>query len=227
MTEFTEPTIPPINEIELAARRDLAIKATYAISEVVGFDVTIPTLAEAAESPDPSMARVIARRALRCITEIASDDSRVLKAVGEDGIYHYAECVIDFGADTSKYLQLHDEEHLTASEVTGLYALREMVADNTNGDRPSFANIKEALSRVGMTVQLGAADPDEAASAFDAAGFFTDHSDRRQFARTIFFPPLGETPQRLVIDDPDGSITRGIIDGFSAEDRRFPEETED
>lgn len=53
-------------------------------------------------------------------------------------MYHYVEGVIEYGASEKKFLELMDELELSAEEVTGLYAVRKLVADASDGNTPSF-----------------------------------------------------------------------------------------
>lgn len=221
-----DPTISKKStELTLAERRDLALRATDIVAEVTELTVSVPELMDAAMESDSSPQRLLARRVLRCITSIA-DNPDLLQAVGDDGVYHYAEGVLTYGASDRRYLDLMSEYHLTAEEATGLYALRDLVSQYVDGP-PSFNDLFNALKRIGMSVQQAATDPDSAIAAFDEAGFLADHYGSKQFNSTIFFPPGSDASNRLVEEDVDGTLTQGIHEGTKEYYRRPPEEDEE
>lgn len=220
--------------LSLAVRRELALQATDAVSEILDVDVTIRSLLYAAETEKPTRDRLIARRALRTIKAVIDEDSRVMKAIGQDGIYDYAEGVINYGASDNKYLALVEAFQLSAAEATGLYALREQIAEQTNGKKPGFDQILDALSKLSMSVYEAANDPESALAAFDEAGFITDHVTYERFDRMVdkqfdmaIFHPKQIGLDRIVEGDPDGSRTEAIQDGLKEELRRPVEEVED
>jgi hypothetical protein len=230
----TTETPKDAKSLELAARRELALQATDAVSEVLETDVTVRGLIDAADSTEVSRDRLIARRALRAIGAIIVEDSKVLQTIGQNGIYHYTEGVINYGASDRKYFALIEAFQLTAEEATGLYALREQIAEQTNGRRPGFDMIIAALYRVGMSVYEAANDPDAALAAFDSAGYITDHVEYDRFDRrvqkqfdTAGFHPVQSKHERISSDDTDGSLTEAIQNGFKEALRRPIEEVED
>lgn len=214
----------PSAEVDLSRRRELALRTTDAVSEVLEQDVSIAGLQRAVASNDYDV-RVTAKRALRCIALIAEPNSEVVKAVGETEIYHFVEGVMLYGADTTTYLGLMDQHGLEPSEATGMYTLRNLVAEYTNGTNVGFPTLKKALSKLGITVKQASADPDAALESLSDSGFIIDHKDSRIFNRPILAPNLAEfTP--LVEDDTDGTITAGKNEAFKTQLSQRPEEVE-
>ena len=222
---------PTSAEIALIERRELAVRATDAISEVLEVDVTIPALIMLADQSETQPVRLAAVRALRCVEAIARDDSAVVAAVGEHGIYHYVEGVIQYGASEKNYLALMEAHQLDAVGVTALYDLREQVATYTNGRKPGFRAMHEALLSIGISSVDAANDPETAVRALDEAGYFIDHVGTTQWSRIfdqpIFAPNLTAESARIVEDDIDGTMTRGILEGIKSHFSRHPEEIED
>jgi len=222
---------PSTTEIERLQRRELALRATDAISEVLEVDVTMRALGRLADTSEAPDVRLAAVRALRCVESIGREDSAVIALFGEKGIYHYVEGVIQYGASEKYFLALAEAHELDAEAVTSLYELREQVAQYTNGRKPGFKTMHTALQRLGITPRAAAADPDAAVTAMYEAGYFIDHVGNSEYSRIfdqpIFAPHLGEDAGRLVEDDADGTFTRGIIEGFRAYFDRHPEEVED
>jgi len=220
--------------LEQARRRNLALQATDMMSEILGTEVTIPALVILAGDDEPTDVRLKARRALRCTESIARENSEIVAAVGEKNLYHYVEGVLIFGASDTLYLQLMETYGLNAEEVTGLYALRELIAEHTNGQRPGMPTIVHALNQLGVSVQSAAQDPEEALIAFDKAGFITDYLERKTGNRTYFTQfnqvalrpsPYKPTP-RLLEDDIDGSLSTAINDALKY-NLRNPEESDE
>lgn len=217
--------------LERAERRELVLRATDAMTEIFDVEVTIPALMQIADEEEASPARLAARRALRCAASIAREDSRIISAIGEKNIYDYVEGVVSFGASDKLYLELMEKYGLAAEEVTGLYALRELLARQTDGKRQGMPTIIDALRMVGISVQQAAHDPEEALAAFEEAGYITDHptfqvGDKtitKQLAFPVFYPSKGKIPYRILDDDVDGSLTESITDGMR-DSLRYPRE---
>lgn len=234
-TNFETPS--PINmtkALERKKRQDLAVKATDALSELFETDVSVSEILDAAESEEDTPGRLIARRALRAVTTIAKENSEIAQRLSGGEIYHYVEGVVMYGASTRRYLALMDSCGLNAEEATGIYALRELVAEYTDGSKPGLQQIIDALGAVGISIQHAAADPEHAAAAFDEAGFITDHATYqkgdatiiKQFDRPLFYPTQGHSINRLVEGDEDGTVTEGIKEGLQ-ETLRHPAEESD
>ncbi len=214
------------SELELKVRRTLAVQALDSVSEVLERPVTPKQLLDIIDDKTLSSGvRLIAKRAIRCIVSI-SENSTLVDTVGTDGVYHYTEAVMLYAASDKNFLELMEKQDLTAEEATGLYALRELIAENANEQRPSFQQIFEALKGISMSVYDAAHDPDSAVEAFDAAGYFTDHFSRKQLNGPIFYPPYAESTHHIVEDDTDGSVSKGITDGIRESLQRPPEEQE-
>lgn len=179
---------PVSTDIELIARRELAVRATDAIAEVLEVDVSVNALLRLAGADEPTPVRLAAKRALRCIEAIGRDDSLVVRKIGEAGIYHYVEGVIEFGADEAKFLELMDQDDLSAEETTGMYALREAIQDVVHGEDVTFPAIHAALRRIGMTPGQAVVDSDATVAALHEAGCFVDHAGWRTFDHPIFDP---------------------------------------
>lgn len=216
------------NEI-LVRRRELAVRAIDAASEVLEFTISPSRLIELAEREDIDReTRLLAERTLRCIGSVAKD-VKLMEAIGEGGIYPYAEGVIMYGASNQKYLELMDRFRLNPEEVTGMYALRELIKEQVNDVQSSalsFTNIAAALEYIGWTVEQAANDPDGALEQFDRQGFFRDHTGTRQHDVPLFRPRLGYSIPRIVEVDEDGSLTEGIQEGLKEYFRQHPEEKE-
>ena len=218
-----------MNSEILVRRRELAVRAIDAASEVLEFDISPPRLIELAEREDIDReTRLMAARTLRCIGSIAKNP-KLIEAIGEEGIYPYTEGVIMYGASNHKYLELMDRFQLNPEEVTGMYALRELIKEQVNDvESPalSFTNIAAALEYIGWTVEQAANDPDGAVEQFDREGFFRDHTLTRQHDAPLFRPRLGYAIPRIVEIDEDGSVTEGIQEGLKEYFRQHPEEKE-
>lgn len=221
-----EPTLSS-QELAVLARRDLAQRTTDAISEVLDVDVTVPMLLALADKSEDDSVRLPALRALRCIESIAREDNPIVRRIGEAGIYHYAEGVIEFGASERKYMALLDTFGLDAEAVTGLYALRDAIAAETDGRNIGFDTILSALSTLGIGPHDAAADIEEAVRALGDAGFFIDHAGSKTFNQPIFSPNLaGKTHFGRNIDSYNsayGSLPDEFEVPFSGD---FPEEAE-
>ena len=224
---------PTSAELELVARRELALEAKDAVADVLGKNVTITSLQLLTKSETPAV-RLGAVRALRAVAAVAREGSAVVAAVGTKGIYHYVEGVVTYGASENCYLSLVSAYGMDAEGVTALYEIREQVAGYCNGRKPGFRTLHNALTRLGINPHEAAADPDGAVAAMEAAGYFIDHignSERsRIFDHPVFAPGLSENQSRVVDDDIDGSVTRGILEGFRDYFNRLhdmPEELED
>ncbi len=204
---------PTAKELELLERRELALMANDAISEVFNIEVTpgmLLTLADAQEKTDVRLAAV---RALRCIEAIGRRDSDVVAAVGEKGIYHYVEGVIQYGASEKYYLALSESYSFDAEQVTSLYDLREQIAIYTNGQKPGFRTIHAALESIGMTVRNAVRDTEAAVAALDEAGCFVAWKGSRTFDQPILSVKLGAT-ETIVDEDPDRTVTKGILEAI-------------
>jgi len=183
------PTLSPA-ELQLASRRELARRTTDAISEVLEVDVTVPMLlALAADSEDESV-RLPAKRALRCVEAISRENSTLLRAIGETGLYDYVEGVIEYGASERKYVALLEGLQLDAQSVTGLYALREAIREETDGGNLGFDVILNALEEVGIGPREAAEDVEGSVRVLSEAGYFMDHLGTRTYSRPIFAPHL-------------------------------------
>ena len=222
-------------ELDVARRREVALRTADIVAEVLEADVTIPQLQALSEQtlpvrrghkPEKTPVARLATRALRAIQSISKEDSTMLQVVGENGIYHYAEGVIEYGASDSMYLTLIGEHGMDPEEVTALYSLREMIAEHTNGRKPGFATLEAAMRRLNMTMKQAAGDPEAAVTMMSDAGFFLDHKYAKVFNQPIFSPKLAEL-QPMVEDDTDGTITIGILEGFRAHFSRDPDEIDD
>lgn len=183
---------PTAGELELVRRRELAIQATDAIAEVLDEQITVPELMRQADAPEATAGRLRARRALRCVYDIGVEDSPVVAAVGEVNLYHYVEGVLQYGSNRDTYLGLMDAFSLTAEQATGLYALRELIADETDGNRIGFPTLQRALKEIGLTMQQAANDPDGTITAFTDAGFFVNYNGARIYDRPVFSVELSE-----------------------------------
>lgn len=196
MNEDQLPT-PTSAELELIRRRELAIQATDAIAEVLDEEVTVPELMRRADAAEATPSRLRARRALRCIYDIGVEDSPVVAAVGEVNLYHYVEGVLQYGSNRDTYLGLMDACNLTAEQATGLYALRELIADETDGNRIGFPTLQRALKEVGLSMQQAADDPDGTLTAFMDAGLFVNYNGSRIYDHPVFsveLASLDKTP---------------------------------
>jgi hypothetical protein len=187
---------PTAAELALIERREVAVRTTNLAEQIIGEDVSIGALLDLAESTVESPERAHARRVLRCIHDISVENSVVLKAVGEVGVYHYAEGVILFEAGKRNYLELMDKFALSAEQVTGLYALRNLVEQQTD-KKPSFPALLKAIGKVGLSVQDAADDSEAALEAFVSEGFFINYSGGRIFDRPIFAPEGFEGASKL------------------------------
>lgn len=190
-------------ELDILRRRELAMQAVEAIEDVLEARVSIPNLLAVAEADSPSPARLQARRALRCIKDIGEENSVVVRTIGETNVYHYAEAVLGYGCNRQTYLGLVETFGISAEAATGFYALRELIADETGGKRIGFPTLQNALSKVGMTVQQAAEDPDSALTAFSNAGFFVNYDGSRTYDSPIFSPdrPITETSLGYHVDN--------------------------
>jgi hypothetical protein len=233
-----DPTPSPYDmktALDRKVRRELAVRATDTLSEIFEVDVSLAALLDIAESDEPSAARTTAKRAIRAVTSISKEGSDVIERVGQNNVYHYVEAVVVYGASDKRYFELMDTLQLSAEAATGLYALREQIAEHTDGSLPSLPSIINALDSVGISIHQAAYDPDSALAAFEDAGYIFDHviyqgdnGDKNvQYTRTIFFPAKGHTVNRLVDDDVDGSVTQGIREGLQESLRHPIEESDD
>lgn len=236
MSETAQAEIRPIDDdgviqnaqLAVSQRRELALQATGAISEVLEVDVTVGALIRLADAEEATGVRLAAKRALRCVVAIAEENSPVVELCQNDetGVYHFAEGVILYGADRNRYLQLAGEYELNAEQTTALYALREQIAEESDGSKPGFAAMVRALASVGITPSEAASDTDAALAALDDAGHFVSYLGKRVFDRPIFAPHHSPDSLRLVEDDDDGSVTKGIIWSIHDHLSRPPEEAE-
>lgn len=236
MNAFERPSPASVGAaLEVKKRRELAVSATEALSEIFEARVSIRDLLTIADVEEDSPARLTARRALRAVYSVSREDSEIARRLRRGDVYHYVEGVVEYGASTSRYLELMDACQLNPEETTGLYSLREMIAEYTDGWKPGFQYILEALAQAGVSVQHAALDPEHALAAFDEAGFFVDHESYKvgnqlivagQFDRPKFRPAWGNSAHRIVEDDTDGSITEGINESLK-EGLRHPVEESD
>ena len=195
MNEDQLPT-PTSAELELIRRRELAIQATDAIAEVLDEEVTVPELMRRADAAEATPGRLRARRALRCVYDIGVEDSPVVAAVGEVNLYHYVEGVLQYGSNRDTYLGLMDAFNLTAEQATGLYALRELIADETDGNRIGFPTLQRALKEVGLSMQQAADDPDGTLTAFMDAGLFVNYNGSRIYDHPVFSTELASRDKK-------------------------------
>jgi|GEM_PF-2944048 len=182
----------PNDELAVIARRELAIEATGLIADVLDVEVTVDALLRLSQDEEPSEVRLGAKRALRCIESIGRVDSPVVQAVGRVGLYHYVEGVMTYGASENTFLTLMSERGLSAEETTGVYALRQLIAEETNGESQGFPTINAALESLGISLQEAGQDPDFALSRLYEAGFFPDHAGSVIFDRPVFAPRLAK-----------------------------------
>lgn len=223
----TTATTEATSEIEIIQRRELALRATDAVSDVYDRTVSIPSLIHASGMEEDTPDRLKAKRALRCIGSLAARNSDIAKAIlnDEDGIYNYAEGVIMYGADDKYYLGLMETYHLNTAEATGIYALREMIGEYGN-TKPGFGKIIDTLSRVGLSVQQASMDPEAAVEAFYEAGFFVDHTRNYQYNTPVFAPNLTQKTYAFLEDDIDGTRSEEAIEVAKEHFRLSPEESE-
>jgi len=218
----------PSAELDIAQRRELALVTMTEIGAVLDLpDVTVGALEEMVDSRVYAT-HIQGERALRCIESLAREDSAVAKVVGENGVYHYAEGVVTFGANENKFLELMERHGLGAEQVTGLYALRELIGENTEGDKIGFASIEEALRNLGISVQDAATNPDNALEALDIAGYFSDTSGRMRFRRPRMLGHLAVARRGgLVEGDPSGEISLAVVEAWRSEEGLPVEERPD
>lgn len=175
------------SELDVLRRRELAMRAVEALEEVLEVRVSVPNLLSIAEGEDPSTTRLQARRALRCIKDIGEENSIVVQAIGETNVYHYAEGVMQYGCSKHTYLGLMEKFGLSAEEVTSLYSLRQMIAEEINDDQNiGFPDLQKALIKIGSSMRQAAADPDGTIAAFSAAGFFVNYNAGKIYDHPIF-----------------------------------------
>lgn len=188
---------PPVStDIELVARQELAQQAVVAISEAFdGLPVTVSQLLTIAQEPEPSAARLGARRALRAVEAIGRPDSPVIRAIGKVGIYNYVEGVVVYGAAEWRYLGLMKDYNLTAEEATALYEIRRQVAEHTNDKKPGFDQLIAALQSIGIDPHQAAIDTEAAVSSLEQAGFFVGYVGGKVFDSPAFMPEFqGKSP---------------------------------
>jgi hypothetical protein len=223
-------TMAPISaELErLTHRRELAIRAIGAVAEVLEVDVTVPMLQRIAEAEDEDpTVHITAVRALRCIEGISKEDSVVIKTIGEVGIYDYVEGVIEYGADQNLYLKLMDTHGLSAREVTGLYSLRELIAEHSAGAKHGFDYLFTVLETAGISIPEAANDPYDALAQLDERGFFVDHIGGLSFDTPRLMPSQADGSPRLLPDDYDGTVSAAILEHQRDVFGRPKEEQED
>lgn len=213
---------PPVSaDIELVARRELAQQALGAIVEIFDMPVTVDQLLVIAQDPEPSAARLGAKRALRAVEAIGREDTPVIRAIGETGIYDYVEGVVLYGASEPKFLELMETHGLNAQETTALYEIRRLVAEHTDGRIPGFNQLITALKSVGVDPQQAAIDTHAAVSSLEQAGYFVGYSGGRIYDNPLFIPemggkvPLGRNIDSVRLVDPiewvRNEIDRGAI----------------
>jgi hypothetical protein len=180
---------PVGTDLDVVARRELALHALDTIGEVLEVDVSVAALMHLAKDKDKTV-RVNAKRALRTIEAIGREDSEVVRRVGQTSLYHYVEGVMLYGASQRTYLGLMELFHMTAEEATALYALREQIADacHTSDEKPGFPTLVKALAKVGMSPAEAAMDTDAALHAMDAAGFFVGYGPKTTLDHPVFRP---------------------------------------
>jgi hypothetical protein len=205
---------PTSREIEVLQRRELAVAAADSVAEVLGVDITIPVLQELVES-DKKEVRLIGVRGLRCIESIAKENSKVVSLLGEQGIYHYVEAVMTYGASEKCYLGLVEALGTSAEHTTGLYDVREMISEYAD-NKPGFQRMLAVLQTLGISAYDAANDPEGAVRALEEANYFVAFAGRRTFDHAVFAPHLVGADVRIVEDDPDGSITAGSLQGQKA-----------
>lgn len=217
--------IPPVSdELALAARREIALRTTDAVAEILGQDVTVRSLERMAASPDTSR-RLTGKRALRAVEALARENSPVIRNLGEVGIYSYAEAVIMFGADERTYLGLASRNGLKAEEATGLYSLREQISEYSDGKNCGFPTIERLLEKMGLSVAAAASDPETTVALLDRAGLLRDTPRGRDGSPTISSSTHGIV--RMIEDDPDGSLSESILEAQRGEMGRPLDEIDD
>jgi hypothetical protein len=196
----------PGTDLELVARQELARHTVGLIADILEIDANVAQLLSVAhvetltQDPDSEIVRIKAERALRCITSVAKEDSVVLREVGEQGLYSYVEAVIQYGAADRTYLALIRADDLTPDEATSFYALRELIADETDGTLPGFPTLHKALKALGISPRQAIYDPDGTVAAMHDAGFFVDHLGGVTYDRPIFYY---QGPSRKIPLGPD------------------------
>lgn len=197
-----DPTIdPPVRaDIVRLASQELAPYALETIADVLEVDVTVGALVQLSDNSEPPEVRLAAKRALRCIEGFGRPDSPVLRRIGAVGMYSYVEAVVEYGASEMTYLTLMEVCNLSPAETTALYALREAIAEETNGTRPGFPTILRALAKVGISAAGAAGDTDAALAALAEAGCFIDHMGSATYSRPLFAPQYADNPPTLGYD---------------------------
>lgn len=176
-------------DIDVVARRELALDTLDIMRDLLDVRVSVPNLIKLSHETEATPVRLGAKRALRCLEAVGREDSIVIRTIGKVGLYDYVEGVMTYGASEQTYLGLVDDYGLSASEVTALYALREMIAEYTNDSKPGFLTLIQALQSIGISPQEAAINTDAALASLDAAGCFVDNSGGVIYDRPIFLPP--------------------------------------
>lgn len=219
----SESIVPGIAdaELELLARREAAMQVVGYMEDILEAPVSVNALVLLAGEGEASEVRLRAKRALRCIASVAMPNSVVIETIGgePDGLYHYTEGVMVYGASEDRYMRLVKEFGLNAEEATGLYELRNLVAKETDGQATGFPYICSALERLGISPKEAGQDPEGALSAMYEAGFIIDHAGRRIFDRPILAPELAEidVPLGRNMDstpDDNADWVRGQVEGL-------------
>lgn len=189
--EITEQELamPTAAELDLIRRKAAAEAGLRGVAEVIGeSSVPLTHLILIADEKTTSPARRTARRIISALAALASPNSELAAAVGND-TYSLMEATIDYTASHRTYLELMQTYDLTPAEVTGIYALRDMIAQYTNGDT-NFPVIVQALERVQISPQQVAQDPEAVVRTFEEAGFFVSYIRGKVYDFPIFRPDL-------------------------------------
>ncbi|HSX35769.1 MAG TPA: hypothetical protein VLH84_02435 [Patescibacteria group bacterium] len=179
---------PDPQEMALLARREAASLAIGAIADMWEVEVSVPHLLILAGDDEATRVRLGAKRALRAISAVASEDSEFMRLVGTPGIEPFVEGVLAYGAATPTYLGLVEKYGLSAEEATSFYELRRLVADEADGHIPGFPALIRTLRSIGISPRQAALDTDGALAALYEAGFFVDHAGGTTFDRPKFWP---------------------------------------
>jgi hypothetical protein len=202
-------------ELELAARRELAISGVGALSEVFGVEVSVSQLLETSENDhvEPDV-RLQAKRGLRFVAALGEKNSSLARCLEADdpmttegNVYAAAEAFVFFGASERRYPKLVSEVGLRPAEATAVYALRERLLE-AHGSAESLGTILKTLETLGIGSRELVTDPDGVLDTLDASACFKQTSKRGTGGRSYLQTTAME--HSVVSGDPDGSISAGI-----------------
>lgn len=172
-------TQPPNAGAGLVVRQqpnELAVRSLGVIAEVFGTPIAPDALVKVADSPDSSPERLLARRALRFAEALTREDSPLAQVIIDDDtkgtkLYAAAEAALLFGAASGTYVNLVQRDDLTPSQATGMYALREEIAeDYLDGSKVSLGQLTEALEVAGIDVRRVYRGPSTVAAELSERG---------------------------------------------------------